>query len=64
MAVSFSVALLLLVMAVVFLRSGRLRFSHALVCVLLGFQLSGSSMAPGIQEGLAATASLVSGLDP
>ncbi|MGV9252007.1 hypothetical protein [Streptomyces sp. NPDC003697] len=64
MAISISVVLLLLILAVVFVRNGALKFSHALVCVLLGFFLAGSSMAPTIHEGLSATAELVSSLRP
>ncbi|MFJ2766943.1 hypothetical protein [Streptomyces sp. NPDC087300] len=64
MAVSISVVLLLVILAVVFLRSGALKFSHALVCALLGFFLAGSSMAPTIHDGLTATADIVSGLRP
>ncbi|WEO98839.1 hypothetical protein A6P39_035015 [Streptomyces sp. FXJ1.172] len=64
MAVSISVVLLLLILAVIFMRNCALKFSHALVCVLLGFFLAGSSMAPTIHSGLTATADLVSGLQP
>jgi len=64
MAISISVVLLLVVLAVVFLRSGGLKFSHALVCALLGFYLAGSSMAPTIQDGIAATANVVGSLRP
>ncbi|GGW57728.1 MULTISPECIES: hypothetical protein [Streptomyces] len=64
MAVSISVVLLLLILAVIFLRSGGLKVSHALVCLLLGFFLAGTSMAPTIQSGLTATADIVSGLRP
>ncbi|MFE9097620.1 hypothetical protein [Streptomyces sp. NPDC007264] len=64
MAVSISVVLLLLIPAVIFLRNGALKISHALVCVLLGFYLASSSMAPTIHQGLAATADIVSGLRP
>ncbi|MET7287353.1 hypothetical protein [Streptomyces sp. NPDC005573] len=64
MAVSISVVLLLLILAVVFMRNGALKFSHALVCVLLGFYLASTSMAPTIHSGLTATAQLVSGLRP
>ncbi|MGK5627278.1 hypothetical protein [Streptomyces sp. URMC 123] len=64
MAVSISVVLLLVVLAVVFLRSGSLKFSHALVCVLLGFYLSGTSIAPTVHNGVSATASLVGSLRP
>ncbi|MER5971151.1 hypothetical protein ACFYYR_20210 [Streptomyces sp. NPDC001922] len=64
MAISISVVLLLLILIVVFLRSGSLRFSHALVCVLLGFYLAGSSVAPTLSDGLAATADVVSSVRP
>ncbi|MFD7629441.1 hypothetical protein ACFV7Q_26020 [Streptomyces sp. NPDC059851] len=64
MVISLSVAVLLLVLAWIFMRGGGLKFSHALVCVLLGFQLANSSMATTIHEGLAATAQVVSGIDP
>lgn len=64
MAVSVSVVLLLLVLAVIFLRNGGLKLSHALVCALLGFFLAGTSMAPTIQNRVAATANVVSSLKP
>jgi hypothetical protein len=58
------VVLLFLILAVIFLRSGGLKFSHALVCMLLGFFLAGTSMAPTIHSGLTATADIVSSLHP
>lgn len=64
MAISISVVLLLLILAVIFLRSGKLKFSHALVCGLLGFYLAGSSLAPDIQNGLAGAADVVSSVRP
>ncbi|MEU9212686.1 hypothetical protein [Streptomyces sp. NPDC048415] len=64
MAISISVVLLLLILAVVFLRNGALKISHALVCVLLGFYLASTSMAPTIHSGLTATADIVSSLRP
>ncbi|MFF2852747.1 hypothetical protein ACFVT5_41605 [Streptomyces sp. NPDC058001] len=64
MAISISVVLLLLILAVVFLRNGALKISHALVCVLLGFFLASSSMAPTIHDGLTTTADIVSSLRP
>ncbi|MFI5686897.1 hypothetical protein [Streptomyces sp. NPDC051636] len=64
MAVSISVVLLLLIMAVIFIRNGALKMSHALVCVLLGFYLASTSMAPTIHSGLTATAELVGSLRP
>ncbi|NJQ02617.1 hypothetical protein [Streptomyces zingiberis] len=64
MAVSLSVFLLLLILTVVFLRSGSLRWSHATVCVLLGFLLAGTSVGPSVYDGISATAQLVSGFRP
>lgn len=64
MVISLSVLVLLLILAVVFLRSGGLKVSHALVCALLGFYLASTSLAPTIHSGVAATADIVSGLRP
>ncbi|MGW7267524.1 hypothetical protein [Streptomyces sp. NPDC054842] len=64
MAISISVVVLLLILAVVFVRNGALKLSHAVVCVLLGFYLASTSMAPTISEGLTATANIVSSLNP
>ncbi|MET7440410.1 hypothetical protein ACWERY_04975 [Streptomyces sp. NPDC004082] len=64
MAISISVVVLLMILAVVFVRNGALKLSHAVVCVLLGFYLASTSMAPTISEGLTATADIVSSLNP
>ncbi|MEG8274764.1 hypothetical protein ACFY3O_22635 [Streptomyces sp. NPDC001046] len=64
MAISISVVLLLSILAVIFLRNGGLKVSHALVCLLLGFSLASTSIAPTIHSGLTATADIVSGLRP
>ena len=64
MAISISVVLLLLILAVIFVRSGGLKFSHAMVCLLLGFYLASTSVAPTIHSGLTATADLVASLRP
>ncbi|AWW40909.1 MULTISPECIES: hypothetical protein [Streptomyces] len=64
MAVSISVVLLLLILAVIFLRNGGLKPTHAVVCLLLGFYLASSSIAPTIHSGLTATADIVSSLRP
>jgi uncharacterized membrane protein len=64
MAISISLALLLTILAVLFVRNCGLKISHALVCALLGFLLAGSSMAPTIHNGLLATADMVSSLHP
>ncbi|MFF1546880.1 hypothetical protein [Streptomyces sp. NPDC058291] len=64
MAISISLVLLLAVLAVIFTRNAGLKVSHALVCLLLGFLLAGTSMAPTIHSGLMATADIVGGLRP
>ncbi|MBB4716830.1 hypothetical protein ACFZDB_20455 [Streptomyces luteogriseus] len=64
MAISISVVLLLVILAVIFLRNGGLKVSHALVCLLLGFYLASTSIAPTIHSGVSATADIVSGLRP
>ncbi|MFJ3234240.1 hypothetical protein [Streptomyces sp. NPDC086787] len=64
MAVSISVVLLLLILAVIFMRNGALKISHALVCMLLGFYMASTNVAPTISSGLTATADLVSSLRP
>ncbi|MBT3162440.1 hypothetical protein HTV80_04855 [Streptomyces sp. Vc74B-19] len=64
MAISISVVLLLSVLAVIFLRNGGLKISHALVCLLLGFYLASTSIAPTIHSGLTATADIVGSLSP
>jgi hypothetical protein len=64
MAISISVVFLLVILAVIFMRNGGLKVSHALVCMVLGFFLAGSNMAPTINSGLTATADLVSSLHP
>jgi hypothetical protein len=64
MAVSVSVVLLLLALAGVLMRNGSLKASHAIACVLLGFLLATTSVAPTIQSTLNSTASLVSSIRP
>ncbi|MFG2194036.1 hypothetical protein [Streptomyces sp. NPDC048639] len=64
MAISISVVLLLIILIVVFVRSGSLKFTHAVVCMLLGFCLAGSSLAPTLSDGIAATADVVSSVRP
>ncbi|CAM5637894.1 hypothetical protein [Streptomyces hirsutus] len=64
MAISISVVLLLAILAVIFLRNGGLKLSHGIVCLLLGFCLAGSGIAPAIHSGLTVAADIVSGLRP
>lgn len=64
MAVSISVVLLLIVITLILLRAKSLKPSHAILCVLLGFCLASSSLAPTIHSGLVATTDAVSELSP
>lgn len=64
MAISISAVLLLLVLAVIFMRNGGLKVSHGLVCLLLGFLLVSTDIAPTIHSGLTATADIVGSLRP
>ncbi|MGW4506695.1 hypothetical protein ACWENO_18860 [Streptomyces sp. NPDC004436] len=64
MVLSLSVIVLLLVLAWIFVRSGGLKLSHAVICVLLGFHLAGSSLAATLHQGFTATANAVSSLNP
>ncbi|MET9556297.1 hypothetical protein [Streptomyces sp. NPDC006645] len=64
MAISISVILLLALLTVIFVRNSGLKLWHATVCVLLGFFLAGTSMAPTIQDGINSTADVVSSLQP
>ncbi|MBP0458278.1 hypothetical protein [Streptomyces montanisoli] len=64
MAITVSLLLLLAVMTVAFIRSGGLKVWHAVICVLLGFMLASTSMAPTISNGVSATADMVSGIRP
>ncbi|MFJ6729220.1 MULTISPECIES: hypothetical protein [unclassified Streptomyces] len=64
MALSISVVLLLLILVVIFVRGGGLKVSHALICLLFGFFLAGTSLAPTLHEAFTATADIVGSLRP
>jgi hypothetical protein len=49
-ALSISAVLLLLIVVFLLVRKAGLKAGHAVVCVLLGFYLATSSMAPTIRE--------------
>ncbi|NYI08077.1 DUF2304 family protein [Allostreptomyces psammosilenae] len=63
MALSISVVLLLTVITVILIRRSGLNVWHALVCVLLGFYLAGSSIAPSISTFTDNVAGMLSGID-
>jgi hypothetical protein len=56
---SISAALLLAVVVVLLVRKAGLKALHAVVCVLLGFYLAGSSMAPTINDLTTSIASVI-----
>jgi hypothetical protein len=62
MAVSISAVVLLTVLVILFVKKGGLKAGHAVVCVLLGFYLASSSMAPAIAEVATNVARLISGI--
>jgi hypothetical protein len=64
MAISISVVLLFVVLVVIFIRNKALKIPHALVCILLGFYLASTDLAPTIHDGISATADMISGLNP
>jgi hypothetical protein len=64
MVVSVSVVLLLVLLAAMLMRNRALKPSHAVLCVLLGFCLASTSLAPTIQSTLTSTANLVGTMRP
>ncbi|MFI5982016.1 hypothetical protein ACIBEA_14175 [Streptomyces sp. NPDC051555] len=62
MAVSISAVVLLAVLVILFVKKGGLKAGHAVVCILLGFYLASSSMAPAISELATNIARLISGI--
>ncbi|MGW0735095.1 hypothetical protein [Streptomyces sp. NPDC002851] len=50
MALSISAVVLFAIIVVLLIRKSGLKAGHALVCVLLGFYLASSSVAPTISE--------------
>ncbi|MFC8080113.1 hypothetical protein ACFT9I_36360 [Streptomyces sp. NPDC057137] len=50
MALSISAVVLLAIIVVLLVRKSGLKGGHALVCVLLGFYLASSSVAPTISD--------------
>jgi hypothetical protein len=62
MTVSVSAVLLLAGAAVFLLRKDGLKPVHLIVCVLLGFYLASTSIAPSIRQGAATVGGFFSGL--
>jgi hypothetical protein len=59
-ALSISLVVLLAVIVVLLVRKSGLKAGHAVVCVLLGFYLAGSSMADTIDEVTRNVAGMIS----
>ncbi|MFD5673021.1 hypothetical protein [Streptomyces sp. NPDC127040] len=62
MAISISAVVLLAVLVVLFVKKSGLKAGHAVVCILLGFYLASSSMAPAISDAVTNVARLISGI--
>lgn len=62
MALSISAVLLLLIIVFLLIKKAGLKTGHAVVCVLLGFYLSSSSIAPTITEVTNNVAGMIKGL--
>lgn len=61
-AVSISAVVLLAVIVFLLIRKGGLKVGHAIVCVLLGFYLASSSIAPTISEATRSLARMIGGI--
>lgn len=61
LVLSVSVVVLLGLAVLVLCRFAALRLSHALVCILFGFYLASSPLAPTIADAMTTLAQLVSG---
>ncbi|MFJ3927966.1 hypothetical protein [Streptomyces sp. NPDC090022] len=62
MALSISAVVLLAIVVFLLVRKAGLKAGHALVCVLLGFYLSSSSIAPTLSQLTSNVAGMISGL--
>lgn len=61
MILSVSVVLVLGLTVLVLSRYAALRLSHAVVCVLFGFYLASSALAPTISDAVSTLVQLISG---
>ncbi|NGO73188.1 hypothetical protein [Streptomyces boncukensis] len=60
MALSISAVVLLAIMVFLLVKKSGLKGGHALVCILLGFYLASSSIAPSINDMTASVANVIS----
>ncbi|MFF4605938.1 hypothetical protein ACFY12_24755 [Streptomyces sp. NPDC001339] len=63
MIVSFSAVVFLGVIVFLLVKKGGLNMGHAIVCVLFGFFLAGSSAAPSIRDGVQGAVELIKEID-
>jgi hypothetical protein len=61
-ALSISVVVLLLVIVFILIKKSGLKAVHAIICMLLGFYLASSSIAPTITELTNNVAGMIGGL--
>lgn len=62
MALSISVVVLLAIVVFLLIRKAGLKTGHAVVCMLLGFYLASSSIAPTISELTTNVAGMIGGI--
>ncbi|HET6358215.1 hypothetical protein ACFYW6_19155 [Streptomyces sp. NPDC002659] len=62
MALSISAVVLLAIVVFLLVRKSGLKGGHAVVCVLLGFYLASSSIAPTINELTTNVAGMIGGI--
>ncbi|MBM9619537.1 MULTISPECIES: hypothetical protein [Streptomyces] len=62
MALSISAVVLLAIVVFLLIRKSGLKGGHAVVCMLLGFYLASSSIAPTISELTSNVAGMIGGL--
>ncbi|KJY29167.1 MULTISPECIES: hypothetical protein [Streptomyces] len=62
MALSISAVVLLAIVVFLLVRRSGLKAGHAVVCVLLGFYLASSTIAPTLSQLTTNVASMISGL--
>ncbi|NUK18129.1 hypothetical protein [Streptomyces lunaelactis] len=60
MAINISAVVLLSILAIIFVQKGGLKTGHAIVCILLGFYLASSSIAPTINDVTKNVAQMIS----
>ncbi|APU42020.1 MULTISPECIES: hypothetical protein [Streptomyces] len=62
MALSISAVVLLAIIVFLLVRRAGLKAGHAVVCVLLGFYLASSTIAPTLSQLTSNVASMISGI--